>query len=147
MTENALQDVETEKRDKVRKLLGAIYYEWSKPITPNLIAYWRKQLSGMNIEFAFAVAKELTRRKTYGEPKFQDFWNLAREMSRREKIEEPYSPWTLPGPARFKLLDMPGEITIDSAGEYTRTLEQPREGRREITVFERKLLEHLNKEC
>ncbi len=128
------------KRDEATKILAFIYFEWGKPVTDDVIAYWLGNLRGMSKDFAWKVARALVRRKTYGEPKFQDFWTLAQEMSGRRQILQPYNPRNLPdtGPPVFELTDMPGK-PLEIGEKVTQgELPQYREGRREITEHEQK---------
>lgn len=134
------------KRDEVTKILAFIYFEWGKPVTDEMVAYWLMNLKGMSKNFAWKVAHELVRRKTYGEPKFQDFWQLAQELSDKKQIMQPYNPWSLPddGPPVFELSDMPGRPVLIGEKVLQGELPQVREGRRELTGTEQKWIGFVN---
>lgn len=106
---------EQQKRDEAFKILSVIYFEWGKEITEEIISYWATGMRGMSKAFAWKVASELIRRKTFGEPKFQDFWHLALELSRREKIRRLHNPRCIQKQL-VRLLDIPGGIVEDEEG-------------------------------
>lgn len=140
---------EQKKRDEITKILALIYYEWGKSIDQELITYWCGNLRGMSKDFVWKVARELIRRKTYGEPKFQDFWNLAKELSGRKLIGPHYNPWALPESRQYLLTDLPGYVVEDAETGETEIfqLPQPRDGRREVTADERKWIEYTGKKA
>lgn len=72
-----------EKRVEITKLLTFIYHEWGKAVTREDIEFWMVQLQGVSRGLAWKAAKELVRRKTYGSPKFQDFWSVLTEIAPR----------------------------------------------------------------
>ena len=139
MSEMKLQ----KKRDEITKILTMIYFEWGKPVTEELVSYWVQNVHGMHKEFVWAVARELIKNKTFGEPKFQDFWQLALKMSSRVTIPVPYNPKVNPGPAVYYLADIPGTPRDDSPVETWTPEPLPGEQRRVITSHEKKLLEMI----
>ena len=87
---------DTQKRDAVAKMLAYIYAEWSKEITPALVEFWLDNLRGLNVDLCKRAARELVTRKTYGEPKFQDFRQVYGEIERRMRPKPDYNPWVTP---------------------------------------------------
>lgn len=72
---------EQEKRTEVKRLLLFIYQEWSKPITEELVSMWLEALRArISLREAQITARFLITRKTYGEPKLQDFFECLKEL-------------------------------------------------------------------
>lgn len=85
---------DAEKVREVKKLLAYVYAEWGKAIDDALVAFWLRQLKGVDRKLAWKAAEELAKRKTYGEPKFQDFWAVLNEIAPTKKIQSAYHPYT-----------------------------------------------------
>lgn len=85
---------EQQKRREVEKLLAFVYAEWGKAITDELVSLWLLQLKGVDRKLAWKAAEELGKRKTYGEPKFQDFWAVLNEIAPTKKVQSHYHPYT-----------------------------------------------------
>lgn len=85
---------EKEIRAEILELLTLIYFEWSKEITDDLVSFWRENLRGLDVGISKLAAKELIAKKTFGEPKFQDFaacyCEIAAAYPQKRKV---YNPW------------------------------------------------------
>lgn len=129
-----------EKRTEIAKLLAFIYYEWGEKVTDRMVSYWARALAGMERKFAWRVAEELVRSKSYGKPRLQDFWTVALRLSRRKVLQSTYNPHS-PATARVELLDMPG-CPVISEGDEQAFLPPPPPGeeRRQITGPEKTAL-------
>ena len=55
------------------------------------MSYWLNMLKGVDKKEAIAAAKYMNTRKTFGEPKFQDFWQALTDL--RNSMPRPYNPW------------------------------------------------------
>ena len=99
---------EKQKKIEAMRLLVFIYQEWPKEISDDSIAWWVENLRGVSFPDAWRAAKLLVREKSYGEPKFQDFWRCLVACTQRcsglgaynpHCASEPhyYSPYQLEG--------------------------------------------------
>lgn len=129
------------------KLLSFLYFEWAKPITDDMVLYWLTNLRGFSLAFAWRVARQLVRTKTFGEPRFQDFYQLAVAMSRRCPIRPAYNPHVAQsGPPVYALADIPGQPLWrddDWRAPVIAIQGSERGGTREISTTERRLLADL----
>jgi hypothetical protein len=75
---------DTEKRLEITKILTYIYHEWGKAVTKQDIDFWLSQLQGVSRQVAWSAAHELVKRKTFGIPKFQDYWATMLEVAPRK---------------------------------------------------------------
>jgi len=108
---------EEEKRDEVEKILCFIYFEWDKEITDELVSYWRENLRGKQISTAWIAAKLLVKKRTYGEPKLQDFVECYHAVANYSPAiaHTTYNPWTTPAE----------EIQREEWPELDEMMEQP----------------------
>jgi hypothetical protein len=105
---------EKEARIETMKLLAFIYQEWNKEITEDLISFWRENLRGCNKQLVWKAAREMVRVKTFGEPKFQDFYQTMKEHAPR--IRPQYTPWGNPESTREIIIGLPDSTPRDEVG-------------------------------
>jgi hypothetical protein len=74
---------EEQARAEIRKLLLFVYFEWSKAITAELETFWLENLRGVKPALCWKAARLLVREKSFGEPKFQDFWACLKRVAPR----------------------------------------------------------------
>lgn len=88
---------EQQKKAAVIKILALVYFETGQEITGELAAFWRSNLRGLNMDLCLRLAEGFGRVKTYGEPRFQDFF-LAYKALEAEyiRMRRPYNPWVAP---------------------------------------------------
>jgi hypothetical protein len=81
---------EQEKLREVAKLVTYIYSQYDLKLTPLLIKQWRDWLSGCDIKLCWKAARELALRKSFGAPKFSDFFAVLKEVAPK-KYTQHYS--------------------------------------------------------
>lgn len=79
---------------KVGEMLRILNYIYSQSktveVTPGLAKIWIDQLHGFSLAQCQQAAKALLREKTYGEPRFSDFWECLKKVAYRPAR---YNPW------------------------------------------------------
>ncbi len=87
---------EKEKQAELIKLLTYIFVESGKEITPELLAFWRRNIKGLNRKLCWKAADLLAKTKTYGEPRFGDFFTAYKKIEKAYAPKKPYNPWIVP---------------------------------------------------
>lgn len=74
-----------QKKLEIAKLLTYIWHEWGKQVTEKDIEFWLSQLHGISRALCWKAAHELVKRKTFGIPKYQDFFQVLCEVAPRQR--------------------------------------------------------------
>lgn len=89
---NAVEMTRDRKIGEITRVLTYIYAQWRVEVTPILAKAWIDQLHGFSLRQTWAAAKLLMTKKTFGEPKFSDFYECLKEVA---SVPRTYNPWAV----------------------------------------------------
>lgn len=99
------------KITEMMKILSYIYAQSrSVEVTPLLAQMWVEQVSGFSLRQCWSAAKELFRTKSFGEPKFSDFW----EILKKQNSQANYNPWGQETPRLIRAVDVVNKLRVGS---------------------------------